>query len=152
METLLSAHPAHPPSSSSSENKMMKKKRRKEEGEEEDLRKQKVLLIPTWGGIHEGPSRYRDYKANRPDSYSPCGLQQRCSIHECRSAGTTAIGSGIFKSLTAHAYTKECALFLPGAGVLSVFRVDRRLLAVFLCMIPVGFVQWLVSENLVNGL
>ena len=25
----------------------------------------------TWGGIHEGPSRYWDYKANRPDSYGP---------------------------------------------------------------------------------
>ena len=23
----------------------------------------------SWAGIHEGPSRYRDYKANRPDSY-----------------------------------------------------------------------------------
>ena len=26
-----------------------------------------------------------------------------------------------------HAYTKECALFLPGDGALSVFRADRRL-------------------------
>ena len=24
-----------------------------------------------WAGIHEGPSRYRDHKANRPDSYGP---------------------------------------------------------------------------------
>ena len=43
--------------------------------------------------------------------------------------------------MTAHAYTKECALFLPGDGALLVFGVDRRLLAVFLCTILDHFVN-----------
>ena len=47
-------------------------------------------------------------------------------------------------------YAKECALFLPGAGALSVFGVDRWLLAVFLCTVPDGFVQRPVPDSLVQ--
>ena len=47
-------------------------------------------------------------------------------------------------------YTKECALFLPSDRALSVFGVDRRLLAVFLFAILDGFVQWPVPDSLVQ--
>ena len=48
---------------------------------------------------------------------------------------------------TWHVYTKECALFLPGNGALSVFGVDRRLLAFFLCVILDHFVQLLCPTD-----
>ena len=46
--------------------------------------------------------------------------------------------------------TQRNALFLPDAGALSVFGVDRQLLAVFLYANPDGFVQWPVPDSLVQ--
>ena len=66
-------------------------------------------------------------------------MQRGGGIHERRSAGTTAIGPGIFKSRPSYLLrmrTQRNVLFLlPRDGALSVFGGDRRLFAVFLCAI-----------------
>ena len=48
--------------------------------------------------IHEGPSRYQDHKANRPDSYGPLPCSEEAVFMKAGQQGPHANGPGIFKS------------------------------------------------------
>ena len=85
-----------------------------------------------WGRIHEGPSRYRDHKANRPDSYGPLTCSEEAVFMKAGQQGSQ-LSARVFLN---HDLVTDCACVLKGMctfstrwRALSVFGVDRRLLA-----------------------
>ena len=86
----------------------------------------------TRGRIHEGPSRYRDHKANRPDSYGPLTCSKEVVFMKAGQQGPQ-LSARVFLN---HDLVTDCACVLKGMctfstrwRALSVFGVDRRLLA-----------------------
>ena len=84
------------------------------------------------GRIHEGPSRYRDHKANRPDSYGPLTCSEEVVFMKAGQQGPQ-LSARVFLN---HDLVTDCACVLKGMctfstrwWALSVFGVNRRLLA-----------------------
>ena len=85
-----------------------------------------------WAGIHEGPSRYRDHKANCPDSYGPLTCSEEVVFMKAGQQGPQ-LSARVFLN---HDLVTDCACVHKGMctfstrwWALSVFGVDKWLLA-----------------------
>ena len=62
------------------------------------------------GRIHEGPSRYRDHKANRPDSYGPLACSEEAVFMKAGQQGPQ-LSARVFLN---HDLVTDCACVLKG--------------------------------------
>ena len=69
----------------------------------------------TWGRIHEGPSRYRDHKANRPDSYGPLTCSEEAVFTKAGQQGPQ-LSARVFLN---HDLVTDCACVLKGMCTFS---------------------------------
>ena len=64
------------------------------------------------GRIHEGPSRYRDHKANRPDSYGPLTCSEEAVFMKAGQQGPQRV-------FLNHDLVTDCACVLKGMCTFS---------------------------------
>ena len=73
-----------------------------------------LQLLPR-GRIHEGPSRYRDHKANRPDSYGPLTCSEEAVFMKAGQQGPQ-LSDRVFLN---HDLVTDCACVLKGMCTFS---------------------------------
>ena len=74
-----------------------------------------LAKLQTRGRIHEGPSRYRDHKANRPDSYGPLTCSEEAVFMKAGQQGPQ-LSARVFLN---HDLVTDCACVLKGMCTFS---------------------------------
>ena len=75
----------------------------------------KVSCLEIRGWIHEGPSRYRDHKASRPDSYGPLTCSEEVVFMKAGQQGPQ-LSARVFLN---HDLVTDCACVLKGMCTFS---------------------------------